>query len=554
MTDTESRAANLKRQGHTCLQNNQAESARQLLISASKLSPDDADIWHMLGSTHAILEDYEQAGICCRKALAIQPRHGGALYNLGVVLQKQGDIQNAIRSYRKALRYLPGHAVIHSSLGYALYESGLIEEAVISCEMALAINPNASEAWNNLSIAQWALGQHQDAIKSCNKAILLRPDYAEAYNNLGNYLSDLSRYDEAIDAYTNAIKLNPRFSQAHVGKGRTYNDTGQILEAIDEYQQAILLDPMNADAHFNLSWSLLLLGDFEKGWPEYEWRLRLKEKDRLREYSAPRWDGSPLNGRTLFLQAEQGFGDAIQFIRYVPLVKQQDSKVIVECAPELRTLFSDCKSIDRIIPSGETPPEFDCYLPLASLPLVFKTTLENLPASVPYLKSPGKCLPELISLLEKSGTCKRIGLVWSGNPDFKRNHLRACPLEFYRPLLDIPNTVFFSLQKGEAATDVESLGLAGSITQLADKLHTFSDTAAALNELDLIIATDTSVPHLAGALGRPVWVLLSSAPDWRWLLEREDSPWYPSMRLFRQPEPGDWGSVIAQVSRALSRI
>ena len=349
-------------------------------------------------------------------------------------------------------------------------------------------------------------------------AIGLKPDYAEAHNNLGATLQKQCEFDEAMAGYDRAIELKPDY----------------------------------AEAHFNRSLLLLLTGNFKEGWPEYEWRLRKKDNYCL-NIQQPRWDGSPLNGRNILVHAEQGYGDAIQFARYLPLVKAKGGNVILECRKVLTRLLKGVAGVDKIsepLSDKSQNIQFDLHVPLLSLPGIFNTTLDTIPSDVPYIKPD----PELVSQwnvkLGRNGDFK-IGIVWAGSKTYKNNLSRSCLLSDFVSLAKIPGVTFCSLQKESASKEAHNPPGGMKITNLDKGLNDFADTAAVIANLDLVISVDTAVVHLAGAIGKPVWTLLPFAPDWRWLLNRDDSPWYPSMRLFRQTKPNDWDGVFEQVKDAL---
>jgi hypothetical protein len=321
-------------------------------------------------------------------------------------------------------------------------------------------------------------------------------------------------------------------------------------EAIACFQKALQIDPHYPEAHCNMSFVYLLTGNFEEGWKEYEWRRRLKGSVQ-REFSQPLWDGSDIHGKTILLYAEQGFGDTIQFIRYIPFVAQKNAIVLVECQDELASVIQDIEGVNRVFVFGEQLPEFDVHCPLLSLPLVFDTTLETIPAEVPYIKADSILVQRWKNKLKHDNSKLKIGLSWAGRPTHKRDRQRSISFDTFSPLLQINEVTFYSLQKGEAAGQAKNPTKGMKLIDYTDEMRDFSDTAAFIENLDLIISVDTAVAHLAGALGKPVWTLLPFAPDWRWMLHREDSPWYPTMRLFRQPSPGDWGSVINNVLRNL---
>jgi len=410
-----------------------------------------------------------------------------------------------------------------------------------------------------------ALRQHQagrlhEAEKLYRLVLAKRPDHVDAMQNLGIIAQQVGRNDVAVDLIRRAIVLRPNYAEAYSNLGNALKDNGQFDEAIAACRQAIALKPDLPGAHHNLALSLLARGDFQPGWEEYEWRWKCEDfPSPPRNFPQPQWDGRPLEDRTLLLHAEQGFGDAIQFIRYVPLVAGRGGKIIIECYAELQRLFRTIAGRCQIVVRDQPLPAFDLHCPLLSLPRAFGTNLANIPHVVPYL-SPDPALVDAWSRTLGPGDGQlRVGLAWAGTPGFKADRTRSLNLQQLAPFATVAEAKptargvkFYSLQKHPAGEQAKNPPLGLELVDLGPKLNDFADTAAVMSLLDLIITTDTSVPHLAGALARPVWVMLERVPAWRWLLDRDDSPWYPSMRLFRQPRIGDWDSVITRVVESLS--
>ena len=355
----------------------------------------------------------------------------------------------------------------------------------------------------------------------------------------------LGQLDQAISSHSTAIGLNPQLTEAYSNLGNAFTDFGKIDQAIAAYRQAISLKPDYAQVHWNLAIALLLKGDYAEGWCEYEWRWKCEDQS-ARRFTQPLWDGGDLTGRTILLHAEQGFGDTLHFIRYAALVKDRGGRVIVECQQELIGLLKQLTSVTQWITRGQPLPPFDVHRPLLSLPFVFGTTLENIPQQTPPLQAPANRVEQWRHRVADKSVVLKVGLAWAGNPHHKNDRNRSILLSQLMPLLEIPHIQFFSLQKG-ASTDGTNL------LNLTTELHDFNESAALISNLDLIISVDTSVVHLAAAMGKPTWVMLPFAPDWRWLQQRDDSPWYPSIRLFRQTRIGDWPGVIDQVAAELAR-
>jgi hypothetical protein len=383
--------------------------------------------------------------------------------------------------------------------------------------------------------------------------VRLRPDYAEAHNNLGVALMELGELQAAMTADKEATRLDPSYAEAHNSLGVALSGLCRLDEAIAGYSEAIRLRPNYADAYLNRAFAWLLKGDFEQGWPEYEWRWRTPDFI-LPNFHQPQWDGGPLAGRTILLHAEQGLGDTLQFIRYVPLVRKRGGKVIVQCPRMLRRIVAkSITGIEALTVPGETPPPFQVHCPLLSLPRLLGTTLATIPADVPYLKTE----PELVKrwrreLAPVEGF--KVGIVWQGSPQHKRDRFRSVPLTQFAPLAAVEGVRLVSLQKGPGSEQIAMLPEGFVAFDAGGKIDDWAETAAVAKNLDLVVTIDTALAHLAGALGVPVWVALPYAPDWRWLLGREDSPWYPTMRLFRQTEPRAWGPVFERMARECAAL
>ena len=461
---------------------------------------------------------------------------------------EKGELLEAEQVCRGILRQQPEDLDALHTLGVILCQRQQPDEAIIHLERVVQIQANHAEAWGNLGGALQQQGKLEAAIAHYQKAIELNPNFADAHQNLSVALQGLDQLEAAVECCDRVIELKPDLPDVHYNRGYMLRRLGRLPEAIASYRRALALKPDFVTAHKNLGHALLLTGDFSQGFAEYEWRWRQPGWS-PRPFSQPLWDGQPLGGKTILLHAEQGMGDTLQFIRYAQQVKQLGGQVLVECQQPLIRLLADVTAIDRLI-SQDTPlPHFDCHAPLLSLPHLLHTTLTTVPAEIPYLSPPPSSLAPQPSC--PPATLK-IGLTWTGNPSHKNNPYRSFSLEQARSLLSLPQTQFYSLQKGEAAAELQQL-TEGSIVDLSPQLADFADTAAAIAQLDLVITIDTAVAHLAGAMGKPVWILLSFAPDWRWMVDRPDSPWYPTARLFRQPKAGDWGSVFAEVRAALEQ-
>ncbi|HUY90073.1 MAG TPA: tetratricopeptide repeat protein [Pirellulales bacterium] len=559
----------------------QHEKAIESFRVVIELKPDFAAAWNSLGLAHVALRSYAESEACFRRALEIDPRSTRVLNNLGNALSDQGKRAEAVPCFERALELDPNYIDALNNLGNSLRELGRRDEAIASFERALAIRPEFAEAhnnlgitWsskgdheravacyrealrlspdyaaahNNLGIALGSQGKHGESVESYRRALEIKPDYAEAHNNLGIVLSQQGEYEEAISRYRRAIELKPDYAEAYSNMGITFTELGRLEESLESYNEALRLKEDYPDAYMNRALAFLVKGDFERGWREYEWRWKCKDFN-PRKFGKPRWEGEPLDGRRIMLHAEQGFGDTFQFVRYARLVKEErGGTVIVWCPKPLIPLLRHCPYIDQLTVEGDALPEFDVHLPLLSLPKIFETTLEMVLRETPYLFAK----PELIERWrEEFGYIDafKIGINWQGNPKYRGDRHRSIPLDKFAPLARLPGVRLISLQKGLGTEQIAQATERFSLTELPDHRDgatgSFMDTAAILMNLDLVISSDTSLVHLAGGMGVPVWVALPRAADWRWLLNREDCPWYPTMRLFRQREWGNWEELF----------
>jgi Flp pilus assembly protein TadD len=443
----------------------------------------------------------------------------------------------------------PDRAEALSNRGNALRQLKRFDEALASYDQAVALKPDYFDALTNRGVTLHELKQFPEALASYDRALALRPDHFPALTNRGVTLHELRRFDEALGSYDRALAIRPDYAEALFNRGVTLYQLRQLDEALVCYDGALALNPGYVDGHFNRALLYLLKGDYDAGWREYEWRWqRWKEKNLLfeRDFTQPLWLGrTAIEGKTILLHAEQGFGDTIQFCRYAPLVAGRGARVLLEVPVQVKDLMASLAGVAEIIGRHDKPPDFDLHCPLLSLPLALGTRVESIPAQVPYLTVPPESLRKWTSAVGPKRNL-RIGLVWSGSSGHKGDATRSIGLRSLLPLADL-DAEFVSLQKEVRGDDATALKERGDIVHFGDELNTFADTAAVIANLDLVISVDTSVAHLAGALAKPVWVLLPFLPDFRWLLDREDSPWYPTVRLFRQQTPGDWSGVISSV-------
>ena len=528
------------------------EEAQESFSSALKLNPNSRWALGNLGTLYVEMESYAEAEACFRRALAANPGLPQAHCNLGVALKLQGKYAEADECFHCALVLQPKYAPAHVDLGASLKAQGRLAEAIQSYWRALEINPRSDLALTNLGNALMEQGEYTDALGCLQKAVSLNPASHFAQNNLGSALIDLNRSGEAVSYVRRALEIRPQYAQAHNNLGTALLALGRAAEAVDCFRRALQITPGLVESHWDLAFTLLLKGDFLSGWDEYEWRWQRKDHP-ARSFDMPAWQGENLAGKRLLIYAEQGAGDTIQFARYVPLLAQRGARVILECPRALVALLGTLPGVERVIAKGDRLPPADFQCALLSLPRWFGTTQETIPSQVPYLqaRSDGPRLPAFGP--SPDGRSLRVGFVWSGNPEHQNDARRSIALEVLRPWLANQEAVFHSLQPKPASGAGKPPQIDDLVTDLTDLIGDYADTACLVRQLDLVIAVDTSVAHLAGALGHPVWLLLPYAPDWRWLMDRHDSPWYPSMTIFRQPVAGDWSSVLRAVSENLRR-
>jgi len=518
------------------------------LRRAIAIKPDWPEACYDLGVILQAGGQLDQAIAAYRQAIARKADYPEAYGNLGVALKAKGCLDEAIAAYRQALALKPNHPKALNNLAMALQEKGQLDQAIAAYHQAIALVPNHAEAYYNLGTALQAAGQLDQAIAAWRQTLIFKPNYPEALNNLGVAMTNQGQLDQAIAACRQAIAVKPNFAGAYYNLGVALANAGQLAPAIAAFQQAIALVPDYAEAHCSLALALLVRGDLAQGWEEYEWRLAVPAYGAQRGFPQRQWDGSDPAGKTILLHPEGALGDALQFVRFVPMMQGRGARLILECPPPLLPLFASMTGIDQCVARGQPLPPFDWHCPLQSLPRIFRITLDNIPNAVPYLFAPKERVRRWAARVPTDGQLN-VGLVWAGSVGGHR--WRSQTVEIFQPLAALPGVRFFSLQKGPAATQAPPDGL--HLIDYTAELHDFADTAALVQQLDLVITVDTSMAHLAGALAKPVWVLIPAISDFRWLLERTDSPWYPTMRLFRQPcNDGQWGRVTMCVAQALS--
>ncbi len=466
--------------------------------------------------------------------------------NRAMQRHKAGELGEAEKLYRQILKVDPRHPYALHFLGLIAHQVGKDHIAEDLITKAITIKPDFPEAYNSLGLAFAQMDRLEEAVVSYEKSIALVPDNYETHHNLGDVYLKQEHLEDAVSSFQKALEIKPDYAEAHCKLGSAFQKLGQLEDAAAGYNQAIALRPDFPEAHNCLGLLQLLSGDFQNGWQNYFWRWKVFLTPR--DYKKPLWDGSEFKGKTIFVYPEQGLGDVIQFARYLPLVAASGGRVVFEAPEPLWRLFQDTFSEYELLKPGEIPQQFDCHAPLMDIARLMKTTLESIPNTVPYLRSSPGHEKQWANRLH-TGNGFRLGIAWAGKPSNTNDHNRSIEASLLRPLTEIPGVSVFSFQVGRNGEATENFG--DKITDIAPHLTDFAHTAAAMNNMDLIISADTSVVHLAGALGQDVWTLLPFLPDWRWLLERDDSPWYPTMRLFRQNKRGDWVTIIERVCEAL---
>lgn len=518
---------------------------------ALALKPDYAEAHNNRGNTLRALRRLHEALASYDRALALKPTYAEAWINRATALRLMDREAEATLGFQRALALQPDHIETLIALGNSLQAQRRYAEALAAFDRVLALDPALPEIHSNRGNALWGLQRPAEALASYEAALARKPDYADAHNNRGLALLELNRPDEALTSLERALALKPDYTDALINRGNALRDLNRSREAIESYDTALALKPDLADGHWNKALEQLLLGDFAQGFANYEWRWRRADAV-PRGFTQPQWRGEDLRGRTILLHAEQGFGDTLQFVRYVPMVAAKGGNVILEGPDGLLPLLAGIEGVAARVSRGAPLPPFDLHCPLMSLPLAFGTTLATVPAAVPYLRVPAARAEQWRGRLPRRGV-PRVGLVWSGRPTHRNDHNRSIALARLEPVLARPGVQFISLQREIRDADRPALAKFPTVLRLEEELADFADTAAVVDALDLTIAVDTAVAHVAGALGKPVWVLLPSIPDWRWMLHRDDSPWYPSARLFRQKRIGDWDGAIARLAAELER-
>jgi tetratricopeptide (TPR) repeat protein len=536
-------AADLLNSGIRHHQAGRFAEAEQIYRQVLQTYPKHDMAFHLLGKIAMERKEFDNAADLFRHAIELNSSVSGYHNDLGNALCAQGRFGQGADSYRTALQIQPDFAEAHNNLSIALRELGRLDESISACRKALSIKPDYADALLNLAGVLSETGDFEGAIACCRQAIQIRPTDAVAHSNLGGALRRAGRQDEAIAACRHALELRPAYAEAYNNLGAALEQKGAFDEAVAAYRRAIGIKADYALAHVNLGITLLRLADYASGWAELEWRLKMKQP----RFGQPHWKGEQGTGGTLLLHNDEGMGDAIHFVRYAPLVEARGWQVIVQVQSGLAPLFQTNPSLGKIIPMDAPVPEFQQQCPLFNLPLIFLD--QPIPAAVPYLiPDPQRVESWKLRLGDPAGK-KRVGIVWAGNPKVRDDNTRSLKCEQLARLGRLPGIQFFSLQKGRGQTEAPP---GSDWTLLGPLIKDVSDTAAIMSLMDLIITTDTMPAHLAGALGRPVWTMLQYIADFRWLWNRADSLWYPTMRLFRQSSPGDWNSVLDRVTAELA--
>ena len=573
--------------GNLLLEEGQTAAALKCYLRVLELMPGDAASLHAVGSCRRALGQRPEAIEALRQSIVRDPNRPTAHRDLGEMLLEDNESKEALGCFRRALRLDPGSSRVNHTLGALLLNLDRAAEAEHFLRKATELDPAAMETLTNLGrclrklkraaeaeacfhrvlevsgesvesledvgIALSDQKRDAEALGWFQRARTLAPDRAETHCNIAHAMLLQSQFIEARPHLMRALTLREDFPEAWSNLGGSYLGEGlqkadpALLERVQEcYQRALQGRPDYVDVHSNLALLHLLRGRFEEGWREWEWRWHGKEAA-LTRFQRPQWQGESPKGQCVLLHTEGGFGDTFHFMRYATLLHRAGARVLIQCPKPLRSVLSGCIGVDSVLREGEPTPAFDLHCPLMSLPGLFRTTRESIPAPVPYLlANPDRIAYWRCRLGQYSGL--KVGIVWQGNSEYKGDRRRSIPLAYFEPLAHVPGVQLFSLQLGFGR---EQLGAVASPWRIVDLALPWAETAAALMHLDLLITSDTAIAHLGGALGRPVWVALGYTPDWRWQLEREDSPWYPTMRLFRQPGPDQWPSVFANIAAQL---
>jgi tetratricopeptide (TPR) repeat protein len=528
-----------------------AEAIYRQIIAASPMPEHLSD----LGIVLEHQKRHEEAVGMLHNAIALQPGSASLQCILGNIFSGWGKHDDAVAAYRRATELDPEHVEALNSLGYELLQQGRAGEALVFLGKAVRVDPHHHVACNNLGTALHALEQRTEAIEWYRRAVEEKPEYARAWSNMGSAYQELDRLDEAITHCRTAVQLDPTLAAAHSNLVNVYASALMPEEALASFRQALALDPGQANVRWNFAIQLLLSGRYAVGWEEYEWRWQgcPELAGTKPSFPQPEWNGQDIAGKTILLCDEQGFGDTIQFIRYARSLVERGSRTIVACRPELVRLLRCADGVDAVVATNTPLPHFDLHCQLPSLPRLFGTTLESIPANVPYIR-PDEMHRAAWQQRIEAGHEVKVGLIWGGRYTNRCERERSIPLAVFAPLAGVNNVRYYSLQKGMQSAQLAARPAGLEIVDLTGEIKDFADTAAMIVNLDLVISVDTAAAHLAGALGKPVWLLNRYRSDWRWLLDRDDSPWYPDMRIFRQDPGRDWGRVLQRVAAELKTL
>ena len=532
-------------------------TAIKYYVTAINLNPKNTLVYNNLGNAFKEIKNYKMAIRVYTDALKINPKDFNMFNNLGIVFELIGDSNRAIEAYKQAVKINPKYAKAINNIGVVLYKQKRYKESAQIFEIALQSDSDYNEVYSNKGAAYNKAKDYDKAIESLEMAILKMPNHGGAYTNLGNVYNKLHDYKTAAKMHEKSIELEPNGSNAYSNVGTSYKYLGLSDKAITSYKKAIELDPNFVNAHFDLATMYLASEDFKNGWKEYEWRFRkeemiphiIKHKD---IFTKPLFTGiENIKGKTLLLHSEQGYGDSIQFIRFAPQLKEKfGCKIAVKCREGLKELFKTIDEIDVIVDRSEETPAFDYQLSIMSMPFILDMkSIDELPKKMPYLKA----IFDKDLEIKKEKDKINIGICWSASLTGESYEGKVFDLKFFEPLMNNPKINLYSLQVGDGSEDIKRLGFEDKIIDLTHKLTDFSKTASLINELDLVISSDTAVAHLTGALNKPVWIPLQKIPDWRWTNKGETTKWYPSAKLFRQKTAKVWESVFQSINAKLSK-
>ena len=534
------------------------DDAELILINILKHQPKNFDALHTLGVIKGIKSQHREALELFNKALKIDTSNSYLHFNIAKAFSDSGEDEKALKYHLNATKLNPNDQQAWLNYGISLLNLDRVNEALDIFNKAIDLSPQYAEAWTNRVVALQKLKLYEEALLSLDEALRINPLLAEAHSNRGNVLKDLKRIEESLSSYDRAIEIRPDYADAHYNRGIALLELKRFEEAVAGYEKAIEIMPDFSEAHFNKSLYLLMTGQFDQGWKLYEWRWE-NEKSELkkRNFPQPLWLGADdIAGKTILLHAEQGLGDSIQFCRYAKLVKDQGARLLLEVPKALLGLLSGLESVDKFVEKGKALPSFDYHCPLMSLPLAFKTSLESIPNNIPYIHSNINNQNKWQERIGGAGF--KVAICWQGSTKGKVDVGRSFPVSLFEGLAQIEGVRLISLQKNEGVEQLKNLPVGMIVETLPDDFdsgeNAFLDSAAVMKCMDLVITSDTALTHLAGALGVKTWLPLKYVPDWRWMLDRSDSPWYPNHRLFRQKTSDDWISVFTEMETELRSL